>query len=210
MTARTAPDAGAPGGGPGTAGSPVPAPVSEDGAGAHLEVPWAQQPDYSCFGCSPHNAAGLRLRFEKHEADDGDGAGEGYGLRTRFRITRIHESYPGVVHGGVVSTICDEAMGNLVVLRRGTPAFTVSQRMRYFTPLAVGGDYSCVTRLRPDEGGEVVQAVAEVLDAGGEVMASASASYRCVPMDRAREHLRLTDDNAKDLTDRLHQHRDEG
>lgn len=165
--------------------------------GHHIEVPWAQQPDYHCFGCSPHNSSGLRLRFEPYE----DGA-----LRTELCLTRAHESYPGVVHGGVVSTVCDEIMGNLVVLRHGTPAFTVSQRMRYFTPLAVGSTYRCVARLRDGGDGKVVQALAEVLDVDGELMASSAASYRCVPMDRARDHLVLDDEHARDLTRRLQQH----
>ncbi|GAA4910017.1 PaaI family thioesterase [Streptomyces coeruleoprunus] len=160
-----------------------------------IEVPWASQPDHQCFGCSPHNASGLRLRFEEDE----DG-----GLRTRLRLARIHESYPGVVHGGIVSTVCDEIMGNLVVLRYGTPAFTTALRIRYLSPLAVDRDYVCVARLRADKGGpETVHAVAEVLDATGEVMATASAGYRCVDMDRAREHIRMTDPDAAALTERL-------
>lgn len=186
----------------------TPAPTADtpaDPSADAIEVPWARQPDYSCFGCAPHNSSGLRLRFAKY----GDDEGTGYGLRTHFRLARIHESYPGVVHGGVVAAICDEAMGNLVVLRQGTPAFTVSQRMRYFTPLAVGTQYSCVATLRSNGDGDLEKAVAEVLDETGQVMASASANYRCVPMDQARNHLLLNDDNAKDLTQALHQHRDE-
>ncbi|MBA0052704.1 PaaI family thioesterase [Streptomyces sp. AJS327] len=166
-----------------------------------MEVPWAAQPDYQCFGCSPHNSAGLRLLFEEHDG----------GLRTEIRLGRAHESYPGVVHGGLISTICDETMGNLVVLRRGTPAFTVAMRVRYLTPLAVGDRYHCVARLRPEkEGEEITHATAEVVDAAGEVMATVTASYRCVPMDRAREHLRMTDHDAADLVERLDRTRTEG
>lgn len=178
--------------------SPTPGPLDDQD---YLEVPWSRQPDYRCFGCSPHNPTGLRLRFTEHEG----------GLRTRISLGRAHESYPGVVHGGLISTVCDEIMGNLVVLRLGTPAFTVAMRIRYLTPLSVDGSYDCVARLRDGTAdGDLVHVVSEVLGPDGEPHASASASYRCVPMDQARRHLRLDEQQAADLTARLHRHRTEG
>jgi acyl-coenzyme A thioesterase PaaI-like protein len=125
--------------------------------------------DHLCFGCSPRNPAGLQLEFEP-EAD---------GVRSSFRLGRQYESYPGVVHGGIVSAICDEVMGNLIVLRLGTPAFTVSARQRFITPLRVGDQYACVARFgRPGDDQRLYHVMAEVLDAGGAVCATATASYR--------------------------------
>ncbi|MFC7304196.1 PaaI family thioesterase [Streptomyces monticola] len=162
--------------------------------GTWLEVPWSQQPDYRCFGCSPHNQQGLRLQFEEYDG----------GLLTRLVLDRNHESYPGVVHGGLVSTVCDEIMGNLVVLKHGTPAFTVGLRTRFFTPLAVDRAYEAVAKLRTDTGdAHLAHATAEVTGPGGDLVASASASYRCVPMDQARQYLLLGEEEAAALTARL-------
>ena len=99
-----------------------------DGAttGERVAVPWTVLPDYQCFGCSPHNPHGLELQFWTHPE----------GLESRFRLGRAFESYPGMVHGGVVGTVCDETMGNLLVLRAGRSAFTVSLRLRYRCPRA--------------------------------------------------------------------------
>lgn len=166
--------------------------MSEPVVSEPVAVPWSVLPDYRCFGCSPHNPHGLGLRFANHPD----------GLQTTFRFDRGFESYPGVVHGGLVSTICDETMGNLLVLADGRSAFTVAMKMRFISPLAIGVEYRCVARLRanqPDP--DLIHAAAEVLDADGAQMATASASYQPVSMERARRHLVLTDDDA-DLLER--------
>jgi len=152
-----------------------------------VDLPWEALVDHNCFGCSPKNLSGLRLRFSPHPD----------GLVTRFRLGRAFESYPGVVHGGILSTICDEAMGNLLVLRTGKSAFTVTLRMRFVSPLKVDHEYSCVARLRPEESRMGLEhAAAEILGPTGRPMATATGVYKPVSMDRARDHLVLTDDAA--------------
>ncbi|MBX6390362.1 MAG: PaaI family thioesterase [Frankia sp.] len=180
-------------------------------AAGYLRVPWAVLDDYRCFGCSPHNPHGLRLRFALRPD----------GLVTRFRLDRGHESYPGVVHGGLIGVICDETMGNLIVLRLGLTAFTTAMRVRYLSSLSVGAEYRCVARLRGGEGDVggrsgapagiggaaaagpdgpiaagtsstgLVHAEAEVLDADGVLLATATATYRPTPLDSARERMNL-------------------
>ncbi|MGM7647894.1 PaaI family thioesterase [Nocardia sp. JW2] len=148
-------------------------------------VPWSVIPDYHCFGCSPHNAAGLRLSFTPRP----DGA-----LEAGFRLGRTFESYPGVVHGGLIGVVCDEVMGNLIVLARNVPAFTVSQRTRFLTPLLIDRDYRCVATLPPERGPGPIAAHAEILDADGKVCASSTATYQPFDLHAVRDHLTLDDD----------------
>lgn len=136
-----------------------------------LVLPWAQRADGHCFGCAPGNPVGLGLRFHP----DGDG------LVAEFCLDRRYESYPGVVHGGIVALVCDEAMGNHVVLSHG-PAVTTSLRMRYVGVVAVGGRYRCraTTEVAPSG---TVAGRAEVRDHAGELVATATAGYRPLPAD---------------------------
>jgi len=159
---------------------------------APIQVPWSVLPDYRCFGCSPHNPGGLRLTFEPHPE----------GVRTRFRLGRAFESYPGVVHGGLVGVICDEAMGNLIVLTHGRSAFTVSMRLRYVQPLLVDRPYQAVARLR-DGAPELVHASAEIADDEGTLVAAATAVYQPFSLDQTRDQLRLDDHDVALLTDAL-------
>ncbi|WP_405163318.1 PaaI family thioesterase [Nocardia sp. NBC_01499] len=158
-----------------------------------VQVPWSVIPDYHCFGCSPHNPTGLRLAFTPHPD----------GLQARFRLGREFESYPGVVHGGLVGVICDEVMGNLIVLARNYPAFTVSQRTRFITPLLVDHEYRCVATLSEQAPDRPIQASAEILDGNGAVCAASTAAYQRFALDDVRHQLTLGDDEVALLSDAL-------
>ena len=76
---------------------------------------------HNCFACSPDNARGLRLEFQR--SDDGAMVAEW--------IPEVDlEGYRGIVHGGVVSTVLDEAMAK-VVADAGFGALTAELRVRF-------------------------------------------------------------------------------
>ncbi|MFI0816129.1 PaaI family thioesterase [Streptomyces sp. NPDC021098] len=132
-----------------------------------VPLPWSGRADHHCFGCAPANPRGLSLTFER----------TGDRLGTTFALDHHYESYPGVVHGGILGLICDETMGNLVVLRLGVPALTTSMRMRYLGVVAVGHRYRCVAEAAEATNG-LITARADVLDEHGTPVATATAHYR--------------------------------
>ena len=131
-----------------------------------VSLPWRTREDHRCFGCAPGNPHGLGLTFER--------AGES--LWTDFDLGHHYESYPGVVHGGIVALICDETMGNLIVLRDGSPAVTTSLRMRYVGAVHVGLPHR-VTATFTGGTPELIKTSAEVTVARGDLVASATATY---------------------------------
>ena len=54
-----------------------------------------------CFGCGKDNPVGLHLKFYE----------EGDTVKAEFVPNENHQSWPGYVHGGVLSVILDEAIG---------------------------------------------------------------------------------------------------
>ena len=54
-----------------------------------------------CFGCGKNNPCGLKLNFEW----------DGKKARAKFTPTELHQGWEGIVHGGIIATILDEAMG---------------------------------------------------------------------------------------------------
>jgi acyl-coenzyme A thioesterase PaaI-like protein len=156
--------------------------------GGVIEVPWRVLPDYRCFGCSPSNDRGLRLQFAHTDG----------GIECAFELDRTFESYPGVVHGGMSSTICDETMGNLLVLRTGFSVFTVSLRTRYVVPLSVGASYRCVATTAASAGTTgLCQANAQILDSEGSPVVFATGTYRPVTAEQARSRMELSDREAE-------------
>lgn len=79
-----------------------------------------------CVVCSCENARGLRLDFDVH--DDGS-------VTAVFECKKEFEGYPGVLHGGVISTLLDGAMGHCMFARQQA-AVTVEMTTRFRHPVA--------------------------------------------------------------------------
>lgn len=81
-----------------------------------------------CFGCSPTHPIGFHLRFTRKPTL----------VRTRWTPGDTYQGPPGIVHGGLVTTIADELAAWTVVGLRGRFGFTASIEARLSNPLRVG------------------------------------------------------------------------
>ena len=61
-----------------------------------------------CFGCGPDNPQGLHLHFDIDSTDPAN-----ITATATVSLTRLHEGPPGHIHGGIIATLMDEAMGKL-------------------------------------------------------------------------------------------------
>ena len=82
---------------------------------------------HNCFVCGPHNAIGLRVKFQL----DGDVC------RGEFTPGRDHCGYDGITHGGILFSLLDDVMANWLYLK-GLRCFTAKCEIRYRNPLPVG------------------------------------------------------------------------
>jgi uncharacterized protein (TIGR00369 family) len=82
-----------------------------------------------CFGCSPINRHGLRLKFDEDLRN--------ISVKCTFRIAPRFEGPPGHVHGGIIATILDEAMGK-VSRQKGVVALTRRMSIDYLQPVPLG------------------------------------------------------------------------
>lgn len=79
----------------------------------------------NCVVCSSANLKGLQLEF----VPGADGS-----ISATFTCDKTLEGYPGVVHGGIVSSILDGAMGHCM-FSRGQAAVTVELTTRFRHPV---------------------------------------------------------------------------
>jgi len=84
-------------------------------------------PDYNCFGCAPHNDAGLKLTFF-----DDNGT-----LIAIWKPDLRFAGYDNIVHGGVQATIIDEAAAWAVDAFHNKTVMTVNLNVNYHRPLTV-------------------------------------------------------------------------
>lgn len=80
-----------------------------------------------CFVCGPSNPIGLQVRFRL----------DGEVCRAEFTPLEIHAGYDGVTHGGILFSLLDDVMANIIFLR-GERCFTAKAEVRYRQPLPVG------------------------------------------------------------------------
>jgi len=78
--------------------------------------------DNMCYACGKKNEKGLHLEFSFFEQEKR--------IETTFLPSEHYQGWRGVVHGGVLATVLDEAMAKLVH-RLGYHAVTASLDVRY-------------------------------------------------------------------------------
>ena len=139
--------------------------------------PWPRDSELArwCYACGDLNPRGLQLRFRM----------EGDWAVADFVAGREHQGYPGYVHGGLVSTLLDEAMG-WAAYQVGLWAMTAKFTIRFRRPVPlrqqarVGG---WVTRDR----GRFLEVRAELRSRQGHLLAEADGVFVRLDGERAEE-----------------------
>lgn len=80
-----------------------------------------------CFGCGQNNPIGLKLSFV-HEGDT---------VRAEFTPDGVYQGWPGLLHGGILGCLLDEAMSN-AAYHTGNTCLTASIAIRLRQPVKVG------------------------------------------------------------------------
>ncbi len=85
--------------------------------------------NHRCYVCGKENPAGLRVDFEIDTA--------ARSIRGRLRTLPEHQGYEGIVHGGILSALLDEAMAKLA-FSLGIPAVTAEMNVKFKAPVTPG------------------------------------------------------------------------
>lgn len=120
-----------------------------------------------CFVCGPQNPLGLRLTFQF----------EGEEIRTEFVPGPHHVGYDGVVHGGILAAVLDDAMANLFFLR-GEEALTTRMEVRFRREGRPGESLTIVAR-EAGRRGQFAKARASAFNSAGELVAEAEGTFLC-------------------------------
>src|SRR5581483_7013738 len=132
-----------------------------------LVAPLANQ---GCFGCGPGNPIGLHLDFELHP----DG-----GVAARFTPAAEHQGWDGVMHGGLVTVLLDEAMA-WAASQKTAMYYTGRLEVRYRQPVTTGAPLVLRGWIVRDRG-RSLETRAEVQDASGTLLAEATALFLRAP-----------------------------
>ena len=127
-----------------------------------------------CFVCGRRNAHGLYMTFFDNGRDE---------VCSEYTVPDAYQSYPGIVHGGVIAAMLDEVVGRVAMIE-DHHHFMMSVRLdvKYRhpvpteTPLKILGR---IVRLR----GRLGKAVGEIYLPDGKVAAESAMTLADVPAE---------------------------
>jgi acyl-coenzyme A thioesterase PaaI-like protein len=91
--------------------------IAIEESGNHLQA----RSQSACFVCGQDNPCGLRIRYQRQDSGE---------MTATWTPSQAWEGFRGIVHGGVVSTVLDEAMSKAVAAT-GCEALTGELRVRF-------------------------------------------------------------------------------
>lgn len=124
-----------------------------------------------CFCCGERNPIGLHLTFAWEDEE----------YVTYFIPKPEHQSYKGITHGGLVSTVLDEVMGRLLC-ERGIPVVTARMELRIRLAVPVGDKVRFAGRVVKEKGKVIDMAATAHLSDGG-LAAEAAGRFLVVDGD---------------------------
>lgn len=124
--------------------------------------------DHFCFACGDKNPDGLHLKFTYPKAGQ---------CRAEFFPPAKFQGWQGILHGGIVSTLLDEALAHAVGGAErgggGSGAVTAELTVRFKKPVKIGERIILTGRVVSDKG-RMVEAESEIADRQGNILASAT------------------------------------
>jgi uncharacterized protein (TIGR00369 family) len=116
-----------------------------------------------CFGCGKNNPIGMKLNFIK----------AGDAIRAEFTPDKMHQGWPGLLHGGIVMTLLDEAMSN-IAYATGQTTLTARMEVTWRQPVKVAEPLvvtAWITRQRK----KIIETAGKVTLKDGTIIAESTA-----------------------------------
>jgi uncharacterized protein (TIGR00369 family) len=127
-----------------------------------------------CFVCGRNNPVGLNLQFFDNGKDE---------VFSDYTVADRYQSYPGIVHGGILASMLDEVVGRVAIIG-DHHHFMVSVKLQVLyrhpvpveTPLKIRGQ---IVRLR----GRLGKAQGEIILPDGKIACEAAITLADVPAE---------------------------
>ena len=142
-----------------------------------LHTVTAKQPNSRmCLVCGLKNPFGLHTSF--FELDNNE-------LLALFKPREEHQSYPGRLHGGIISTILDETIGRAVMIQSKNDVWgvTVDLQIRFKKPVPLDEELRVTGRITKDSS-RFFEGTGELLLQDGTVAATGHGKYLKIPLEK--------------------------
>ena len=144
-----------------------------------IKNPFLSLEGYQCFGCSPGNLSGLRMKFY----EEGDSVVSEWTPRPEF------QGYNNVLHGGIQATLMDEIASWTIYVKAGTGGVTRRMEAKYRHPVLTNkGNITLRARIKSNVR-RLVTVEVQLLDNDGKLCSEGEVDYFIFPEKDAKERL---------------------
>ncbi len=128
-----------------------------------------------CFVCGMENDFGLKASFFELENDQ---------LVATFKPCEFHQGYPGRLHGGIASTILDETMGRVILIKDDNIwGVTIELNVKFKKPIPLNSTVKVVCNLT-SENSRMFEGDGKIILENGETAATANGKYFKLALDK--------------------------
>lgn len=124
-------------------------------------------PANHCFGCGGANGEGMKLSFDQHHATKR--------IIGKFTMGPRYQGGGGMLHGGIIAVLLDEAMGK-VCRFRNVRAVTAEMNIDFVKPIRIDQEIT-VEAFETAQRGRNLFLWGEIRDAGGQLLARGRARF---------------------------------
>ncbi|MBN1232538.1 MAG: PaaI family thioesterase [Candidatus Coatesbacteria bacterium] len=144
--------------------------------------------DYNCFACDPNHTHGLRMKF-LYDEETGI-------VSSKIEPRPDLEGYPGLLHGGIQTTILDEVGFWALTSITNKIAVTVKIMVEFVKP--VSGRIPLIAKAKlTRERGKIAYVDAWLEESSGKVLSKAEIVYFITSKDKIEDALKRELDNEK-------------
>ena len=140
-----------------------------------IRNPYLGKVGYNCFGCCPDNPIGLHMEF----FEDGDD------VISYWRPQDHYQGWVGVMHGGILSTICDEIAAWVVSRKLQTAGVTSRLEVNYRHPVNVTDSQLTVRAHIKEQRRNIVIISVTIANSRDEVCVESEVTYFALPKEKS-------------------------
>ena len=132
-----------------------------------LSNPYMHTEGYNCFGCAPHNPAGVHMEFY----EDGDDIVSVWSPQPQF------QSWINTLHGGIQAVLLDEICGWVMFRKLERSGVTSKMETRYRRPITIDNPYVVLRAALVEQKRNIAIIKATIVNAAGELCTEAVCTY---------------------------------
>lgn len=144
-----------------------------------LKSPYDGLPGYNCFGCSPANSSGLKMKFYE----------EGDEILSSWAPDLHFQGFHDILHGGIQATMMDEIASWVVFVKLDTAGVTYQLKTRFRKPVRLSKGTVTLRAKIAQVQRKIASIEVSLLDGQGAICSEGMVDYFLLSREKAEKEM---------------------